>query len=159
MRLAALAVAAVVASSCAPSNYYFHFDLTDPGAKNMTKPGERDTLETPEVIAEVVADPADFQAVLLVLTNRTSQQLQVQWGQIMLIGPDRVARNIHPDEAVGPIEPYTKQRVRLIPFELPTVGNAAAGYDEQMFELDVPMVAMGKSQHLRLHLKAHAVKL
>ena len=41
-----LAVSLLVASGCAPAKYYYNFDVTDPGAKNLTKPGERDGVES-----------------------------------------------------------------------------------------------------------------
>ena len=154
-----LAVSLLVASGCAPSKYYYNFDVTDPGAKNLTKPGERDVLEAPDLRAEILVDPTSFQAILLIITNLTPEPMMVQWHQIAVIGPDRIARPLRPDVGVGRIEPYTKQRVRLIPFELPDVGNAAAGYDQQPFELVVPLQVKGQFRDFRVHLLAHAVKL
>ena len=159
MRKTLLASLMLAAAGCAPANYAYNFDITDPGAKNLTKPGERDLFEDADVRAELLVDATNFQSILLVLTNRTPAPLIVNWGQIGIIGPDRVARNIHPDEGVGPVEPYTRTRVRLIPFELPAVGGAAMSYDNQTFELVVPLVVQGKPRELRLHLMAHAVKL
>ena len=154
-----LASLMLLAAGCAPANYYYNFDITDPGARNLTRPGERDQFDDPDVRLEVLVDATSFEAVLLVMTNRTPEPLIVNWGQISIIGPDRIARGIHPDEGVGPIEPYTKTRVRLIPFELPAVGGAAASFDNQTFELVIPLVVSGKPRELRVHLMAHAVKL
>ena len=154
-----LAVSLLVASGCAPAKYYYNFDVTDPGAKNLTKPGERDVLEDPDLRAEILVDPTSFQAILLIITNLTPEPMMVQWHQIAVIGPDRIARPLRPDVGAGRIEPYTKQRVRLIPFELPDVGNAAAGYDQQPFELVVPLQVKGQFRDFRVHLLAHAVKL
>lgn len=154
-----LAVLLLVASGCTPSKYYYNFDVTDPGAKNLTKPGERDVLEDPDLRAEILVDPTSFQAILLIITNLTAEPMMVQWNEISVIGPDRVARPLRPDVGVGRIEPYTKQRVRLIPFELPDVGTAASGYDQQPFELVVPLEVKGQYRDFRVHLLAHAVKL
>ncbi len=159
MRLLLLSAAVLVSTACAPANYFYNFDITDPGAKNLTRPGERDFFEEDDLRAEVLVDPTSFQAVLLILTNKTSEPMIVQWGQIGMIGPDRVERPIRPDQAVGPIEPFTRGRARLIPFELPAIGGAAASYDGQTFELVVPLVVRGQPRSLRLHLLAHAVKL
>lgn len=154
-----LATLMLAIAGCAPVNYFYNFDITDVGAKNLTKPGERDVLEDPDVKAELLVDPTSFQAILLILTNRTPEPITVSWHQITVIGPDRVARTLRPDEPVGRIDPYTKARARLIPFELPDVGGAAAAFDNQAFELVVPLVARGKTRDLRIHLLAHAVKL
>ena len=149
----------LVASGCVPAKYYYNFDVTDPGAKNLTKPGERDLLETADLKAEVLVDPTSFQAILLIITNTTSEPLTVQWQQVAVIGPDRVERPLRPDVGAGRIEPYTKMRARLIPFELPDVGNAAASFDGQAFELVVPLLVRGQPKDFRIHLLAHAVKL
>ena len=87
-----LAVLLVAASGCAPSKYFYNFDVTDPGAKNLTKPGERDVVEDPDLRAELL-------------------------------------------------------------------GNAAASFDNQPFELVVPIEARGQPRDFRVHLLAHAVKL
>jgi len=145
---------------CAPSTYFYNFDITNPGAKNLTKWGERDVFEDPDVKLELLADPASFQSILVILHGRTPEPITVNWGQITVIGPDRVSRGIHPDEGVPmQLDPYTKLRARLIPFELPEIGAAAAAYDQQPFELVIPIVVKGKPRELRVHLTAHAVKL
>ena len=146
-------------TACAPVKYYYHFDITDPGATNVHKPGERSALSDPDLKAEVLVDPTSFQAILLIITNTTAEPMMVQWHQIGVIGPDRVMRSLRPDVGVGNIEPYTKARVRLIPFELPDVGNAAASYDGQAFELVVPLLVRNQPREFRVHLLAHAEKL
>lgn len=154
-----LAVLVVAGAGCAPAKYFYNFDVTDPGAKNLTKPGERDVLEDPDLRAELLVDPTSFQAILLMITNTTAEPMTVHWGRISIIGPDRVARPLQPDIRLGRIEPYTKVRARLIPFELPDLGTAAAGYDNAQFELVVPLEVRNQPRDLRIHLLAHAVKL
>jgi hypothetical protein len=154
-----LAVLVVAGSSCAPAKYFYNFDVTDPGAKNLTKPGERDVIEDPDLRAELLVDPTSFQAILLMITNTTAEPMVVHWHRISVIGPDRVSRPLQPDVRVGRIEPYTKVRARLIPFELPDVGSAAASFDNQPFELVVPLEVRGQPRDFRIHLLAHAVKL
>ncbi|MFO0594923.1 MAG: hypothetical protein U0228_06455 [Myxococcaceae bacterium] len=155
----AAALALALASGCTPASYYYNFDITDPGARNLTKPGERDVYDTPEYRAELLVDPANFESVLLVLTNYTTQPIEVQWSQVTIVGPDQIAHTIHPDDVVARLEPNTKVRARLITFSLPTLGAAATSYDQAMFELLVPMWVKGKQQDLRMHLRAHAMKL
>lgn len=149
----------VVSAGCTPATYYYNFDITDPGARNLTKPGERDVYDTPEFRAELLVDPANFESVLLVLTNYTTAPIEVGWGQVTIVGPDQIAHTIRPDDTVARLEPNTKVRARLITFALPTLGAAASSYDQAMFELVVPMTVKGKPQDLRLHLRAHATKL
>ena len=159
MRTLLAAALFVLASGCAPASYYFNFDITDPGAKNLTRPGERDVFEDPDLRVELLVDPTSFQAILLVLTNRTPEPIGVEWNRVGIIGPDRVERSLLPDDRVARLEPFTSVRARLITFELPALGNAAASFDAQPFELHVPLVVMGKPRDLRIHLLAHAVKL
>lgn len=170
-----LAVLLVASAGCVPSKYFYNFDITDPGAKNLTKPGERDVLEDADLRAELLADPTNFQAILLIITNTTSEPLVVHWNRVTVIGPDRVARSLRSDVGRSEsgrggdpmrsdtgsrnIEPYTKTRTRLIPFELPEVGDAAAAFDKQNFELVVPIEVRGQQRDFRIHLMAHAVKL
>jgi hypothetical protein len=144
---------------CAPANYAYSFDLTDPGARNLTKPGERDTIEDADVKTEILVDPTSFQAVLLDLTNKTEVPLEVRWDQISIIGPDHSQMPVHADVGLGAIEPGAKVVARLIPFVLPAVGAAAAAYDNTDFELVVPMAVRGAVRENRYHLHARANKL
>src|SRR5579883_386911 len=98
-------LAALLGAGCAPSSYYYSFDLTDPGAQNLTKPGHRDTIEDADVKSEVLVDPTTFQAVALDVTNKTDQTLQVQWNQIVMVAPDGSQVQLHPDAQLGWVEP------------------------------------------------------
>jgi len=151
---------ALLASGCATTaNYVYSFDLTDPGARNVSKPGERDVLEDADIKSEILVDPTSFRAILLDITNKTEAPLDIGWGQISLIGPDKTAIPIHPDQRLGPIEPGTRAVARLIDFALPAQGPAAAGYDQSTFELIVPMVVRGVPREVRYHLIARVQKL
>jgi hypothetical protein len=155
--LVALALGLV---GCAPAQYFYNFDITEQGAQNLTRWGERDVFEDPDVKLELLADPASFQAILVILHSRSEQPIEVAWHQVSVIWPDRVARPIRPDDSISMrIDPYTRVRARLIPFELPEIGAAAAGYDKQPFELVIPLTVKGKRRELRVHLTAHAVKI
>jgi hypothetical protein len=148
-----------LAAGCAPANYAFSFDLTDPGARNLTKPGERDAIEDADVKSEILVDATSFQAILLDLTNKTEQPLQVGWDRISITGPDGVQTPIKPDTGLGEIEPGAKVVARLVPFVLPSTGKLAAAYDGATFELVVPVWVRGQPREYRYHLRARANKL
>ncbi len=148
----------LLACACAAPTYTFSFDLTDPGARNLPKPNERDVLEDADVRTEVLLDPVNFQAVLLDITNKTASELSVDWRRVTMMMPDRMQMPLRPDGPVAPIQPGGRVVVRLISFSLPTVGDSAARYDNQAFELVVPMVIRGTAQQQRYHLRAHAIK-
>jgi hypothetical protein len=157
MRILALSLFAV--AGCAAGNYAYSFDLTNPGAHNLTKPGERDTLEDADVKAEILVDPTSFQAILLDLTNKTEVPLQVQWDQISMIAPDHTQMPLRPDGGLGAVEPTARVTARLVPFTLPSQGEAAKAYDDSTWELVVPMLVRGSPTEKRYMLKARANKL
>ena len=144
---------------CAPASYVYTFDLTDPGAHNLTRPGERDTIEDADVKAELLVDPTSFQAILLELTNKTGATLDVDWQGVAIVGADHVENRIRPDNRPDPVEPGAKIVTRLVPFVLPEKGPAAAGYEGATFELVVPVLIGGKNKVYRYHLLAHVNKL
>jgi hypothetical protein len=158
-KLTFAAVSALLCAACSPSHYYYNFDISDPGAQNFTKPGVHDVLEDADIRTEVLVDPTSFQSILLVITNKTSEPLLVSWNQLSVIGPDRTERPLKPDVGLGTIEPFVNVHARLIPFELPALGSAAAGYDNQTFELVVPLTVRGQPRDYRIHLLAHAMKI
>jgi hypothetical protein len=153
-----LALALLVAG-CAPANYAYNFDLTDPGAKNLTKPGERDVLEDADVKSEILVDPTSFQAILLDITNKTDAMLQVDWTRLVVIGPDKVETPIKPDAPLGAVEAGAKIVARLVPFALPATGAPAAAYDNSNFELVVPLIVRGQPREMRYHMNAKVKKL
>jgi hypothetical protein len=159
MRTTLVSLLLVAAGGCAPANYAYNFDLTDPGAKNLTKPGERDTLEDADVKSEILVDPTSFQAILFDVTNKTEQPLQVAWDRISITGPDGVQNPLRPDVGVGAVEPGAKVVARLLPFALPAQGKVAAAYDGTTFELVVPTLVRGAPRDLHFHLVAHTNKL
>lgn len=149
----------VLVSGCAAGNYAYNFDLTNPGAHNLQKPGERDTLDDADVRTEILVDATSFQAVLLDLTNKTDVPLAVAWNQISIIGPDHAQNPLRPDGSLGAVEPGAKVTARLIPFSLPAQGEAAKAYDNTDFELVVPMTVRGMPTEKRYLLHARATKL
>jgi hypothetical protein len=146
-------------AGCAPATYLYSFDLTDPGAKNYPDSRRPDALEDTDVKAEVRADPTEFKAVALDVTNKTEVPLQVQWEAISMIGPGGGQMVLRPSAPLGYVEPGAKLSALLLPFELPSVGSAAKAYDETNFEMVVPMVVRGvlREYHYHLHVKLQKI--
>ncbi len=155
----ALVLFTALAAGCAPATYTYSFDLTDPGARNVQKPGQHDVLEDNDLKSEILVDPTSFQAVMFKLTNKTDADVMVQWNAISMVAPDRSQQPLAPDNGLGPVEPGASVSARLVPFMLPSQGPAAAAYDGQVFELVVPAMVRGQPRELRFHLIAHAIKL
>jgi hypothetical protein len=147
------------AGGCAPATYAYNFDLTDPGARNLTKPGERDVLEDADVKSEILVDPTSFQSVLLDVGNKTDVPLQVDWMAISITGPDGNQTPLHPDVGLGAVEPGAKVVARLIPFALPAQAPLAPAYNNTNFELAVPMYVRGEQRVYRYHMRATVKKL
>src|SRR6478752_5858417 len=90
----------VLLGACADASYVYNFNITDPGAKNLEKPGERDVLEDADVKAEMLLDPTSFQAIAFDVTNKTEVDLIVNWDQVSILSPDGSQTPIHPDASV-----------------------------------------------------------
>jgi hypothetical protein len=154
-----LILLALLGGGCAAGTYTYSFDLTDPGARNVQKPGQHDVLEDADIKSEILVDPTSFQAVMFDLTNKTDAPIEVQWGAISIIGPDRVQLPLRPDGSLGAVESGAKLTARLVPFQLPSEGAAAKAYDNTDFELVVPMIVRANPREVRYHLHARAIKL
>lgn len=159
MRRLTLAAATLALGACAPGQYYYNFDITDPGAVNVARPGERDFIEDADVKSEIVVDPTSWQAILLDITNKTDQTLQVYWSNISIIGPDGSQQSIRAYGPLGQIEPRAKVVVHLLPFSLPAIDPAAQAYNNARYELVVPMNVRGQTREYRYHLVAHLMKM
>ncbi len=144
---------------CAIANYAYSFDLTNPGAHNLVKPGQRDTLEDGDIKAEILVDPTSFQAIALDITNKTEVPMQVQWGQISMVAPDQSQTPLAPDQQLGEIEPGAKVAARLVPFVLPGQGPAAKAYDNTNFELVVPIVVRNAPREMRYQMHVIVTKI
>jgi hypothetical protein len=152
-------LAALLLVGCAPANYLYSFDLTDPGAVNFADARRPDVEEDPDVRAEMRLDPVEFRAIALDLTNKTEVPLQVQWDQISLVTPDGQQRPVRPQAPLAPIEPSAKISTVLSPFELPSQGSAAKFYDGTTFELVIPLLVRGTPREYRFHLRAKLTKI
>ncbi len=157
--LAVLVLLACAGAGCGPSNYAYRFDIADPGAHNTQRNGERDTIEDADIRAEILADPGSFQAILLDITNKTNDIIQINWNGIVLVDPFGAQTALRPDTQETAVEPNGRVVSRLLPFVLPTRGSAASQYDNQVFELVVPMLVRGQPREYRWHLQAHVSSL
>jgi hypothetical protein len=145
--------------ACAPANYLYSFDLTDPGATNYPDFRRPDIEEDADVKAEVRLDPTEFRSIAFDVTNKTDTPLQVMWDQMAVVSPDGVQRAVRPQAPLGAVEPGAKLPAVLGPFELPSVGAAARAFDGASFELVAPMVVRGQPKEYRYHLRAKLKKL
>ena len=153
MRLLSI-LAFVSLSGCSYWQYVYGFDVTDPGAVNYKDFRRPDVLEDADVKLEVRADPTEFRAVALDVTNHTNDVLGINWGGIVLVGPDHVETALAPQSSLGPVQPGAKVQAVLGPFALPSVGGEARAYDGAKFELVIPTVVRGAPHEYRVHLRA-----
>jgi len=141
-------------AACAtPYSYSFH--LTNDGAEHASKAGGREALEDADVRAELLVDPTGQRAILIDVTNKTDQLLQVQWTSVTMTRSDGLTTTPRPDVDVGWIAPGGKQVVRLIPFILPPSGSAARAVEGQRVELEVPMVVRREPKRYRYAFSVH----
>lgn len=128
-------------AGCA-TNYRYRFQLTNKAAHLAGAPGERDSLEDNQVKAEI---QVGGDAILLDLTNKTSEVLQVEWSRIVLDRGDGTRTSPRPDVDLGWIAPGAKVSARLVPFVVPHSGKAALAYQQRHLELSVPLVVLRQS--------------
>jgi hypothetical protein len=153
--LTALGLLALV-PGCGVSNYVFRFDITEPGAHNTQRANDRDWIEDADVRVEILADPASQQDVLVDVVNKTNDMMMVDWNNVVIITPEGNQVQLRPDVMQGPIQPSARATARLITFILPTRGSAASQYDNQIFEIVIPIQVRGQLREYRYHLQAHA---
>lgn len=148
--------ALAVVAACTPTSYAYKFQLTEPGAHLAAAPGERDSLEDDTVRAEIqIADDA----IVLELTNKTTEVLQVEWSKIAIDRGDGIKTRLRPTIDLGWIDPGTKVSAQLAPFALPHTGTAAARYEGRRLELSVPVVALREPKIYRFHFLVHVHSL
>jgi hypothetical protein len=145
-------------AGCAPANYIFSFDLTDPGAVNYKDARRPDVMEDGDLKLEVRLDATEFKAIAVEITNKTDMPVQLGNG-FAIVTPEREQRALAPNAAIAPIEPTAKVGFQLGPFELPSVGPPAKMYNDTNFELVLTLVVRGQPREYRLHFHALAQKL
>ena len=156
---AALALTVLLASAGCAAPYAYRFDLADPGARYTGRSGARDSVDDADLGATMLLDPARTAAVLLEVTNKTTEVLQIDWAQITLRHADGSVSSLRPDGDLGWILPGRVQAAWLSPFVLPRQGPAAAAYDGQVLELVVPMTVRRDAKVYHYHFVVHAQPL
>jgi len=144
-----LAVGALLTTVGCATPYAYSFHLENPAARTAQQPMSRETLEDADVRAEILVDPTGARAVLLELTNKTDQVLQVAWTQIAMKRSEGGATSLRPQMDLGWILPGATASTRLVPFALPPTGDEAVGYQGNHFELVVPMIVRRESRSYR----------
>jgi len=154
VRLALVTLLALLAGGGCATSYEYSFHLTEPGVHPAAAPGGPEMLEDADVKAEILVDGA-AEAVLLDVTNKTDQVLQVEWAQISLARPDRTETTLRPDVDLGWIQPGEKLAAKLFPLALPHSGNAALHNQGRQFQLNVPMIVRREAKAYHFTLTAH----
>ena len=76
------------------------------------KPGGAEAIEDADVRAEILVDVAAG-AVLLTVTNKTDQVLQIDWAAIALTRDDGIVTSLRPDVDLGWLQPQATVAARL----------------------------------------------
>ena len=143
--LAALGFVLLAFAGCA-SPYAYEFHVTDPGVDDQ------------DVGAAILVDvPAA--AVLLEVTNKTDEVLQVDWAAITLTRSDGSVSTLRPDVDLGWLQPHATVAARLFPIALPHSGNQAAAYEGQRFQLNLPAIIRREPRLYHYALSAHVHKV
>ena len=142
-KVAALGFVLLAFAGCA-SQYAYDFHLTP--------------VEDQDVSAEILVDVAAA-AVLLEITNKTDEVLQVEWAATTLTRGDGKVTSLRPDVDLGWIQPHATVATRLVAIALPRSGSKAAAYEGQRFQLNLPAVVRREQRVYHYALSAHVRKL
>jgi len=156
--MAALGLVALLATAGCATPYAYDFHLTDPGVRPPAKPGGAEAIEDADVRAEIFVDVAAG-AVLLNVTNKTDQVLQIEWAAITLTHADGSVTSLRPDVDLGWLQPQATVAARLFVIALPHSGSEAAAYEGRRFQLNVPAVVRRQSKLYHYALTAHVREL
>jgi hypothetical protein len=138
------------------TSYAYRFEVTNPGVQVATAPGERDRIEDDTVKAELaIVDDM----ILLDLTNKTTEVIQVEWAKIAIDRGDGTKTKLHPSVDLGWIDPGAKVTAQLVPFALPHTGDLAAHYEGRHLELTVPLIARREPKTYRFDFITHVRSL
>ncbi len=94
-------------------------------------------LEDANVKIALRADPTEFRAIAIELTNKTGAPIQIP-GSFAVVGPDGQQQPVTANVPLAPLEAGAMISFQLAPFELPSVGGAASAYDGPRFEIVIP---------------------
>jgi hypothetical protein len=143
---------AVFAVAGCTTQYAYTFQVVDPGVVR----GPRDVVETATVKAALAVDG---DVILLDLTNKTSEVLQVRWADIAIDRGDGSTTRLHPIVDLGWVQPGATATAQLVPFALPHSGDEAYRYEGRHFDLAVPVIANRESTTYHFHFVAHVHSL
>jgi hypothetical protein len=153
-----LAVVILIASTACATPYAYSFRLVDDGAQAMATPAGQEVVEDSDIRAELLIDPTGQRAILLNVTNKTEQILQIQWANVTATRSDGLKTTLRPDVDLGWIKPGEKQVARLIPFVLPPSGDAALTLEGQRVALELPMIVRRELKRYRYTFSVHVQK-
>ena len=153
-KMAALGFVALLASAGCATPYAYDFHLSDPGVRPPASPGGAEAIEDADLRAEIFVDVAAG-AILLNVTNKTDQVLQIEWAAITLTRGDGGVANLRPDVDLGWLQPQATVAARLVVVALPHAGAEAAAYEGRRFQLNLPAVVRRQPKVYRYTLTAH----
>lgn len=146
-------LAFLVVAGCA-TPYAYTFQWVDPDVRVAADGTE--VREDADVKAAVRVDGA---AVLLDLTNKTDEVLQVDWSAISLAHPDGYHAALRPDVDLGWIPPGATTAARLLPIVVPRDSSRALAYQHREFALEVPVTIRREPKRYHFTLVASVRKL
>jgi hypothetical protein len=143
----------VLPASCVHA-YAYRFEPGD--VLGRAPAPETDAIEDDDLRASIRVDE---DAIRFTLTNKTSELLQVRWGQITLDHGDKSQSVLTPDVDPGWLVPGATTTVHLVPLVLPRRGNAAERYADRRLELDIPTLVHYEPKIVRLRFVARVTPL
>jgi len=156
--LARLVIIAWLGSIGCATKYAYTFQLASPGARVAQRPGDYDVLEDGDLKAGIAIDTT-ADALLLDLTNKTDQVIQVDWAKIAITRPSGGVTLLRPDVDLGWLAPGAHVAARLFPVALPRSGSAAATDQGRQFQIDVPVIVRREPKQYHFALVAHVREL
>src|ERR1043165_1295311 len=112
-----------------------------------------------DVCSSDLAVRVDGAAVLLDLTNKTDEVLQVDWSAISLAHPDGYHAALRPDVDLGWIPPGATTAARLLPIVVPRDSSRALTSQHREFALEVPVTIRREPKRYHFTLVASVRKL
>ncbi len=118
-----------------PVVYRFHLVRDQP----TSAPLPEGTFEDADISVTFAIDATAGRHIAMTVTNKTEQNLQVNWRQLTLREPNGAVLTPRPQVDLGWLAPGATQRATLSPFSLPATTQNAHSYEGQRFELRVPI--------------------
>lgn len=147
-----LLLGVLLASPGCVRQYVYRFDFERVAVHSAETSSSRADLEDEKtkVAIQFLQD-----SILLSVTNKTDELLQVEWDKIDLLLASRTSRTLRPDTDLGWVPAGATASARLFPFVLPKPGNGAAAYAEQELVLKVPLIVEHEPVEHHFYFVAH----